>query len=179
MSRTLARRLLAGSLGLVALAYAAAFLPGGVPAWAPWSLLVGSVAGLASISILGAGSRGSAPDRRLLGLLTLTSLLLVGSIGAGLLLPPPDVESTLVGGLPPAAALMVYGAGLLPLLLVPLGYAWVFPRVGFAEGELERVREEALRARAEARSDHEEAGNLPSEMRGTLEGPKHPRRRHP
>lgn len=152
MSRTLARHLLVASLGLVALAYAAAFLPGGAPVWAPWSLLMGSVVGLASVSILGAGSGRTAPDRRLLGLLALTSLLLVGSIGAGLLLPPPDADSSLVGGLPPAAALMVYGAGLLPLLLVPLGYAWVFPTVGFAEGELERVREEARRARDEA--DH-------------------------
>ncbi|MEX2531504.1 MAG: hypothetical protein WD960_12100 [Gemmatimonadota bacterium] len=126
----------------------------------------------------GGGGGGAPPPPRLVGLLALTSLLLVGSIGAGLLLPPPDSDSSFVGGLPPAAALMVYGAGLLPLLLVPLGYAWVFPTVGFAEGELERVREEARRARDEVSATRQGEGALPSEVDGTPEAPRHPRRSH-
>ncbi len=164
MSRSLARHLLGGSLVLVAVSYAGAFLPGGAPDWAPWALLVGSVTALAAISLLGAGSARAASDRRLLGLLAVTSLLLVTSIGAGLLLPPPEAGSPLFGGLPPGAALMVYGAGLLPLLLVPLGYAWVFPQVGFGEGDLERLRDEARRARedgGQALADGHASGGEP------------------
>jgi len=158
MSRTSSLLALVVSLLLVGAAYASAFLPSGAPPWAPWALLVGSVAALLAISLLGAAvspAPGRAPARLLVPL-GAVFVLLVGGVGAGLLLPDPAAGDPLYGGLPAGAAFLLYGAGMLPLLVVPLAYAWVFPAVGFGEGELERVRDRALAAVAEGASD--EAG---------------------
>jgi len=148
LTRSFSLFLLVLSLALVGGAYASAFLPDGWPAWAPWALLVGTVTSLLAISLVGTTPPGGQAPRRLLVALGGVFLLLVGGVGAGLLLPAPGADSPLVGGLPPGAAFLVYGAGLLPLLVVPLTYAWVFPRVGFGEGEVEALTRRAREAAA-------------------------------
>ncbi len=161
MPRPVSLILLVASLTLVGIAHLAALAPAGAPAWAPWALLTGSVAALLAVALLGAASGKGGVPRRLLLPLAFVFLLLVGGVGAGLLLPDPAPGDPLPGGLPLPAALLLYGAGLLPLLVVPLAYAWAFPAAGFAEGELERVREAAHRAAG--RDPERPFGALPGE----------------
>jgi hypothetical protein len=135
-------------LALVGAGYLSAFLPGPTPDWGVGSLLVGTVGALLAISLLGAG--GGPGTRRLLLPLGLVFVLLVGGVGAGLLLPDPAPGDPLPGGLPLPAALLLYGAGLLPLLVIPLVYAWTFDATGLTRVEMEEL---AARARAAAEDD--------------------------
>lgn len=143
MSRRASLFALMASMGLVGAGYLSAFFPFTPPVWGVGTLLVGSVAGLLSVSFLGAGERAAA--RRLRLPLGLVFVLLVGGVGAGLLLPDARTGDPLHGGLPLPAALLLYGAGLLPLLVVPLAYAWTFQGAGMGKVELAEL---VARARA-------------------------------
>lgn len=134
-------------LALVALAYASAFLPGGAPGWAPWSFIVGTATTFTAFLVTGARKGGR------LGWLVwpfgFVFLALVGSLGAGLLLPPVDpADPRLLLGLPLPAAVVILGGGILPLLVLPLAYAMDFGRDGLSPREVARIRDAAARARA-------------------------------
>ncbi len=162
MTRSSGLSALALALAAVALAYGSAFLPGGAPAWAPWLLLVGTVLSLLAISVLGAVREGKDAGR-LAWVFALTFLLVAGGLALAIAVPEPAPGDPLVLGLPLGAAILVYGVGLLPLIVVPLAYAWTFPELGFREGELEEIRSQALaaverdqRARAPAETERPE-----------------------
>jgi len=142
-----ALRILVAALLAVGLGYALAFLPGGAPAVAPWLLLVGTVTSLLVVARLGMARRAS---RAAGAALAVVFVMVVAGVGGALLLADPVAGDPLFGGLPAGAALVVYGAGLLPLLVVPLAYAWSFDEAGFAPGELEELVERARRAAEEA-----------------------------
>jgi hypothetical protein len=129
-------------------AYASAFLPGGAPGWAPWLLLFGTSLIMVACMALGAsGRKGYGPLRIPLAIIL---LILLGGFGAALAMPPVDpLQPTLWLGLPPGAAVVVYGIGILPFLIVPLAYALTFHDVTLRPGDLKRVRDEARRARGE------------------------------
>lgn len=138
--------LLVTGILLVGSAYASAFLPGGAPGWAPWSFVLGTATSFVAFLVLGAGKKGR------IGWLAwpfgFLFVALVASLGAGLLLPPADpVDPALLLGLPFPAAVVILGAGFLPLLLLPLAYALDFGRDGLSPGEVARIREAARRAR--------------------------------
>lgn len=127
---------------LIAAGYASAFLPGDPPAWAPWALAMGTAAIMVSSMALGAARRGG------IGRLALpfaaTFLVLAGGFGAALALPPTDpADPTLWLGLPPRAAIVLYGIGLLPLFFLPLAYALTFDEMTLGEADLARVRDAA------------------------------------
>lgn len=83
--------------------------------------------------------------------LLLVLVLLVGGFGAVLLMPAADPgDPTLWLGLPPRAAVIIYGIGLIPLFLVPVAYAWTFHELTLGPDDLQRVRDEALQARRRA-----------------------------
>ena len=133
---------LAVSTLLIAAAYASAFLPGDPPRWAPWALAMGTAAILVSAMALGAVRRGG------VGRLALpfagVFLVLAGGFAAALLLPPADpADPALWLGLPPRAAIVMYGIGLLPLLFLPLSYALTFDEMTLGEADLARVRDAA------------------------------------
>jgi hypothetical protein len=68
-------------------------------------------------------------------------LLFVGGFGTALLLPESDPAApTLWLGLPPGAAVVLYGIGLLPLLVVPVAYALTFDEQTLSAADLERIR---------------------------------------
>jgi len=93
--------------------------------WAEWGFVLVSLsfpAALCAVGAMGPGRRATA-GRLFLAL----GLLLVAS-GAGMLLLDGREGSLL--GLPPAAALMLVGLGLVPLLLTCLGYAAGFGESG-------------------------------------------------
>lgn len=162
MIRRLALGVVVASTVLVAAAYASAFLPTGVPGWASWAFVVGTAAMMTAMMILGAARPG-----RPLGVLWLafafTFAVLVGGFGLAILLPPPTPQSPLWLGLPPGAAVVLYGVGLLPLAVLPLAYALTFDDRTLSEADLARLRAAAgvLVAR-QATDDAHPAGTTPT-----------------
>ena len=154
MIRTWSLGAVVASTVLIALAYASAFLPGGVAAWAPWAFVLGTATMMLATMVLGASRRG----RRLGGLwvvFAFTFVVLVAGFGIALLLPPPTADSPLWLGLPHGAAVVLYGVGVLPLFVLPLAYALTFDRHTLTAEDLQRVRDAAARARAERRATAE------------------------
>jgi len=138
LSKRSAIRLLFLSTVLVATAYASAFLPGGTPGWAPWLLSLGTVGALVSAMAMGA-ARGGHVGRAAPALL-LTFLILAGGFAAILLMPSEDPSSAVLWlGLPPRAAVLLYGIGLSPVLIVPIVYALTFDDSILGEATLRRV----------------------------------------
>lgn len=131
---------LTAGVAAVGAGYLAAFLPGGPPAWAPVPVVAGTAVSLAAAMALGAVSDGG--FRRGAALTCLFVLLVVGGgLGALLALPPADpADPRLVLGLPPRAALLLYGVGLLPVLVVPLAYAWSFEAGSRGDDAEDRTR---------------------------------------
>lgn len=148
MAKRVALVVFAGSALLIASAYASAFLTGEPPGWAAWLLAVGTALSMVSAMALGAAREG-----RLGWRLAVVFALVLGVVGGGfallLGLPAADpADPTLWLGLPPRAAVLLYGVGLAPFFIVPVAYAWTFDAGTLSEADLERVR----RAAAEARS---------------------------
>ena len=135
-------------------AYGAVLLPGPTPGWAPWLLALGGVASILSLMALGA-----ARDRRLgrlLPVFVVAALVVGGGFAALLVLPPAGPGDPLLLGLPLRAAILLYGVGLLPTILIPVAYALTFEQT-LTDDDLERVRR--ARAEREAREAPEgEAG---------------------
>jgi len=137
-----------GSALLIGVAYASAFLPRGTPGWAPWLFVAGM-----SVMMVSTMALGAARDGRI-GRLWIpfagVLVILLGGFGLVLALPPADpTDPALWFGLPPRAAIVLYGIGFLPFLLVPVGYAVTFHQQTLGPGDLERIRDEALAARGD------------------------------
>lgn len=129
-------------IGIAAIAagYAIAFSAGGTPAWAAWLLALGIPVALAAIMILGAarGRRGIGPLKLPFAFV---ALVLVIGFGAALALPATEGPlSTLWLGLPARAAIVIYGVGLLPILVLPIAYALTFETQTLSAEDVERVR---------------------------------------
>lgn len=123
----------------IALAYASAFVPGGVR-WGVWCMVLGLATMIVSLMVLGAMNR-SGGVRRLALPLAFTFVVIVGGFAAALLLPNEGAAARLLLGLPVRAAVVLYGVGLLPLVVLPLAYARTFDDLTLREEDLERVRE--------------------------------------
>ncbi|HEX6250470.1 MAG TPA: hypothetical protein VFZ56_03450 [Gemmatimonadaceae bacterium] len=115
--------------------------------WAPWVLALSTALSMLATMILGAARRG----RRNGGLgglafpLLVTFVLIAG--GFALALALPGAGEPLVLGLPRRAAIVLYGIGLLPLLVLPVAYAVTFDEMTLSEEDLDRVRRAAAAAR--------------------------------
>jgi hypothetical protein len=135
--RTALALLLGGLLAIVA-AYASVLLPRDGASWGSWAMAIGTSLVLVAFMLLGLAKAG-----RALGLLWLvlgfTVLVCVMAFGAALLLSPAG-DTVLFGGLPRRAAIVLYGVGLLPLVVLPVAYALTFDRVTLSEADLARVR---------------------------------------
>ncbi len=139
------RRLALGALivGIVAIAvgYAAALLPRGTPTWAPWLLALGIPVALGAIMILGAvrGRMGIGPLKYPFAFVV---AVLAISFCAALALPATESSlSKLWLGLPARAAIVIYGIGLLPIIVLPVAYALTFEAQTLSAEDVERVRE--------------------------------------
>lgn len=124
---------------LIAVAYGAAFLPGGAPPWAPFLLAGGTAGTMTGAMALGA----SRPGRRLGSLAFVFGaayLIIAGGFTAALLLPAEAPTARLWLGLPVRAAILIYGIGLLPVVLLPVAYAATFDRVTLSDQDLADFR---------------------------------------
>jgi hypothetical protein len=148
MTRLAMGALLAGTLAIAA-AYASAFRPGGAPAWAAWAMALGVPLDLVATMVLGA-ARGGRVAGGTLAAFALVGAMLAGGFGLALALPA-DLGSAepLWLGLPRRAAVIVYGIGLLPVVVLPVVYALTFDADTLRPEDLERVVSAGRDARAE------------------------------
>ena len=140
MTRRVALIALFISILSIAAGYAAAFSNSGTPAWAPWLLALGIPVALGAIMILGAvrGSRGIGPLKFPFAFVVL--VLAIGFVAALALPATEGPLSKLWLGLPARAAIVIYGVGLLPIIVLPVAYALTFETLTLSGEDLERVR---------------------------------------
>jgi len=142
MTRSIAVAGVALSTLMIAAAYASAFLGAPGPAsWAPWMFVLGVPGAIVSVMVLGAarGRRGALGS--LIAPMLLVGLALATGFGLALALPANESESTrLVLGLPLRAAIILYGIGLMPIVVLPVAYALTFETQTLNAADIERVR---------------------------------------
>lgn len=107
---------------IVALAYAAVFAQ--FANAAPWLLAFGATLVLTGLGTLGAGAR--AP--RLAAAIVVACAFTLAGLAAALLMPAHVEGGALLFGLPRATTVMLLCTGLVPLVMLPIAYAWVFKR---------------------------------------------------
>ncbi|WP_169307541.1 hypothetical protein [Gemmatimonas aurantiaca] len=127
-----------GTVG-IALAYASAFLPPSVSVWGPYLMAVALPFCMMATMVLGAARDGK-PLGRLVWPMALVFVLVAGGFLLALTLPSDTVTSTLWLGLPPRAAVVLYGVGLLPLFVLPVAYAFTFDALTLSDEDIARVR---------------------------------------
>jgi hypothetical protein len=107
---------------------------------------------LVAVMVLGAARDGRVG--RLAFPFAFTGLVLAGGFGLALALPANEAAGApLYLGLPLRAAVIIYGIGLLPIVVLPIAYALTFAAQTLTAEDVERVRragEEWARARAAA-----------------------------
>lgn len=143
MPRRLALYGLVLSTVSIVAAYGLAFLPGGGGNVAALLMIFGIAAMAVSFMTLGAVRTGE--KMGILGFaFAFVFTVLMGGFAIALLLPHADGGATdLFFGLPPRAAIVIYGIGLLPVLVLPFVYAATFEQRTLTESDLDRVREAA------------------------------------
>jgi hypothetical protein len=139
-TRTAALTTLCAAVLAIAVAYAAAFRQSGTPAWAPWLLALGIPISLGAIMILGAarGRKGIGPLK--IPFLFVVAVLAIGFCAALALPATESPLSRLWLGLPARAAVVIYGIGLLPIVVLPVAYALTFETQTLSAEDVERVR---------------------------------------
>ena len=131
-----------------AVADAAAVADRGAPRWASWAMALGVPLDLVATMVLGAARRGRVPASTLAAF-ALVGVMLAGGFALALALPDDlGADEPLWLGLPRRAAVIVYGVGLLPVIVLPVVYALTFDAQTLRPEDQERV-EAAGRARAE------------------------------
>ena len=126
----------AGGTAAIGATYVAAFVADGSAAWIPPLFVVGVATVMVGMMVLGAATaRGIG---RLAVPFAFTWILMVGGVAAAHVLP--SVSRPYILGLPPAAALIVYGIGLLPIVVLPFAYALTFDSITLRPEDIERVR---------------------------------------
>ena len=138
----MALRIIAGALASIGAGYAGAFRAGGAMAWAAWAMAIGIALLMVGLMALGA-ARGAGATGRTRGMalpLAFTFVVLVTCFGCGLALTPGEaVGGARFLGLPLRAAIVLYGIGVLPLLVLPFAYARSFDAQVLREDDLERI----------------------------------------
>lgn len=130
------------SMGAMALSYGSAFLPSGAPAWAPWAAALAIPGALVSTMTLGAARQDTIG--RLVPPFAFVFVVLAGGFCVALALGSAEPgDPTLWLGLPPRAAVILYGVGFLPLVVVPLAYALTFDELALRPEDWDRIREQA------------------------------------
>jgi hypothetical protein len=137
------------SMSAIGAAFAAAIIAGQVPPWSAWVMAVATSFAMVATMALGA-ARARRPLgglRRLLVPFAAVLLIMLGAFAAALLLTAAAEPLWL--GLPRRAAIILYGIGVLPVLILPVAYALTFDELTLSAEDIERVREAASRAESD------------------------------
>jgi hypothetical protein len=137
------------SVVAIGIAYAAALVTNGGSSLAPWIAAIGIPTSLTAIMILGAVRGDKGIGSLTLPFLFVALILIVGFVAALALPATENAGSRLILGLPLRAAIVIYGIGLLPIVVLPVAYALTFETQTLSADDVERVRE---LGRANARS---------------------------
>ena len=137
--RDLALRALIAGVAGIAMAYASAFLPLSLARLGPWLMAIVMPLTMCAMMILGAvrAGRGIGP---LAVPFAFVFLLVAGGFVLALALPAENANTPLRFGLPPRAAVLLFGVGLVPLFLLPVVYALTFDLFTLTDDDLARVR---------------------------------------
>ena len=120
--------LLVGGVVAVGASYTGTIAARSAPPWAPWALAIGASAASTALFVLGAASR-RVLSRGIAVLLASLFLTLVVAFGAALALAPGEgPDARLVFGLPLRLAVVFYGVGFAPLLVLPVAFGVTFDR---------------------------------------------------
>jgi hypothetical protein len=125
----------------IAIAYGSAFMPNGAPVWAPWLLALGIPGALGGVMVLGAARERGGVGRLAIPFAFVIVTLTVGFCLALGLPANEGTGSTLFLGLPLRAAIVVYGIGLMPIVVLPVAYALTFETQTLNAEDVERVKE--------------------------------------
>ena len=129
------------SIAAIAIAYGAALVTKGASPSAPWIAAIAIPVALTAIMILGA-VRGDKGIGRLGIPFGFVALILIVGFVAALTLPATESPtSSLWVGLPVRAAIVIYGIGVLPIIVLPVAYALTFETQTLNADDVERVRE--------------------------------------
>ena len=134
------------SMVAIGAVYLAAIVSGSTQVWSAW--VVAAAISLAMVSTMTLGAARTGKPNGGLGRLIVPFALVLFILLAGfaLALTLPSESEPLLLGVPRRAAIMLYGIGLLPLLILPVAYAFTFDEITLTEDDIERVREAAMRA---------------------------------
>jgi hypothetical protein len=140
-TKRIARIVLTFATIAIAVGYASAFMKGGTPVWGPWMLALGIPAALGGIMVLGAARERGGVGRLAIPFGFVIATLVIG-FGLALGLPANEgADSHLWLGLPARAAIVVYGIGLMPVIVLPVAYALTFETQTLRSEDVEKVRE--------------------------------------
>ncbi len=121
-------------------AYALVFIQGAATNAGAMLMVFGIATMAVSLMTLGAVRTGEKLGVLAFAFVFVFAVLMIGFTLA-LLLPAGDNAATrLFLGLPPRAAIVVYGIGLLPVFVLPLIYAATFEERTLSEQDLERIK---------------------------------------
>lgn len=138
-ARKVGLALLFGAMLCVAAAYGAILVTGVASTPVNWVIAVATPVAMVATMMLGAAREG----RRAGGLgglvLPLALVLVVLVAGFALALALPGGEEPLWLGLPRRAAILVYGVGIVPLLVLPLAYAATFDDLSLSEQDIAEI----------------------------------------
>jgi hypothetical protein len=140
ITRRIARLGLTAASVAIAVGYASAFKAGGAPAWAPWLLAFGIPIALVSVMVMGAARDTSGIKKLALPFLFVGVLLTLGFCLALALPANESAGSSLLLGLPLRAAIVIYGVGLIPIVVLPVAYALTFETQTLNQEDLDKVR---------------------------------------
>ncbi|MGI9076521.1 MAG: hypothetical protein ACR2G6_04195 [Gemmatimonadaceae bacterium] len=140
LTRRIAKLTLVLGTCAIAIGYASAFMKGGAPSWAAWFLAFGIPATLAGIMVMGASREGGGVGK-LAAPFGFVTLVLAAGFCLALALPASERPSSqLFLGLPLRAAIILYGVGLLPIIVLPIAYALTFDTQTLNSEDVDRVR---------------------------------------
>lgn len=142
---------LALCIAAIGMAYVASIVTGGAGRWSAWVMAVAIPLAMVATMALGAARTGQPHGglRRLMLPFAVVLLIMLGAFAAALLLPAAGEQLLL--GLPRRAAIVLYGVGILPVLILPLAYALTFDDLTLTEEDIARVRGAAVAPGSEAR----------------------------
>jgi hypothetical protein len=137
------------STAMIAAAYGSALVGADGPApWAPWAFALGVPGAIVGVMVLGASRGRGGGVGRLIIPMTFVGLALATGFGLALGLPANEgTTSTLVLGLPLRAAIILYGIGLMPIVVLPVAYALTFETQTLNAADIERVRQAGVKQR--------------------------------